>query len=320
MDRAERQRAENAVCGDRATVGITTSLWGAGGFGKTTLAEMVCATSRVREHYKGGVYSFTLGRGLRGRTDIAARVAEITAFIRPIPSLLPAGTQTIQVDQMTLDQARTVLTWELDGLPPLATGVLLGATGRRPLLLRLVNRQIKTHIETGRDPARAAEEMLDQLRVHGPQGADPTGAAMDMDHPGQRRRAIRATVEAASGLLPGGGMERFAELAIFAEDESVPLPLIARLWQVTGGLNERESRALCALLAGPSLLSLTRDNDGRISLHDVIRDYLLSAQNPTRLAALHGQLVDAAADDLLDAAPPSAHTRTPYPATLRGGN
>ncbi|MCL3999074.1 hypothetical protein, partial [Streptomyces lavenduligriseus] len=40
VDREERQRAEDAVCGNGAAVGITTSLWGAGGFGKTTIAEM----------------------------------------------------------------------------------------------------------------------------------------------------------------------------------------------------------------------------------------------------------------------------------------
>ncbi|WP_447047648.1 NB-ARC domain-containing protein [Streptomyces rosealbus] len=369
VDREERQRAEDAVCGARATVGITTSLWGAGGFGKTTLAEMVCASPRVREHFKGGVYSFTIGREVRGRADIAARVAEITRFITGdteqfpnpaeagrhlgrllderkrtllllddvwtdeqlepflhggthcvrlittrVPSLLPAGTQTIQVDQMTLDQARTVLTWEIDGLPPLTTGALLDATGRWPLLLRLVNRQIKSHVDTGQDPAQAAEQILDQLRVHGPQGVDPTDATIDVDRPEERRRAIRATVEAATGLLPAGGMDLFAELAIFAEDEVVPLPLIARLWQSTAGLSERESRGLCAQLAGLSLLSLARDEGGRVSMHDVIRDYLLSAQEPTRLTALHAHLVDASANGIPNAVPPFAHQRAPYPA------
>ncbi|MCL3999073.1 NB-ARC domain-containing protein, partial [Streptomyces lavenduligriseus] len=348
---------------------ITTSLWGAGGFGKTTIAEMVCASPRVRERFKGGVYRFTIGREVRGRADIAARVAEVTRFITGdteqfsdpaeagrhlgrlldqrkrtllllddvwtveqldpflhggthcvrlittrVPSLLPVGTQTIQVDQMTLEQARTVLTRDLDGLPPMTIGALLDVTGRWALLLRLVNRQIKAQVETGQDPARAAEEMLHELRVQGPQGVDPAGAVFDVGRPEERRQAIRATVEAATGLLPQGGMERFAELAIFAEDEAVPLPLIARLWQRTGGLGERASRELCAQLAGLSLLSLTRDDGGRISLHDVIRDYLLSAQDPTRLAALHGELVDAVADGLPEAAPPSAGAPAGHPA------
>ncbi|MFC9534300.1 NB-ARC domain-containing protein [Streptomyces sp. NPDC056975] len=369
VDREERRQAEDAVCGTRATVGITTSLSGAGGFGKTTLAEMICASPRVCQRYKGGVYSFAIGREVRGRADIAARVAEITRFITGdteqfsdpteagrhlgrlldqrertllflddvwtdeqlepflhggthcvrlittrVPSLLPAGTRTIQVDQMTLDQARSVLTWELDGLPPLTTGALLDATGRWPLLLRLVNRQIKAQVETGQDLARAAEEMLQQLRVQGPQGVDPAGSSIGMDRPEERRRAIRATVEAATDLLPEGGMERFAELAIFAEDEAVPVPLIARLWRATGGLSERASRDLCSQLARLSLLTLTADNGGRIGLHDVIRDYLLGTQDSTRIAALHGHLVEASVGDLPDAAPPSSHTPTPYPA------
>ncbi|MFE6153679.1 NB-ARC domain-containing protein, partial [Streptomyces sp. NPDC057888] len=347
-------------------MGITTSLSGAGGFGKTTLAEMICASPRVRQRFKGGVYSFAIGREVRGRAEIAARVAEITRFITGdteqfsdpteagrhlgrlldqrertllflddvwtdeqlepflqggthcvrlittrVPSLLPVGTRTIQVDQMTLDQARAVLTWELDGLPPLTTGALLDTTGRWPLLLRLVNRQIKAQVETGQDLARAAEEMLHRLRVQGPQGVDPTGATIGVDRPEERRRAIRATVEAATDLLPEGGMDRFAELAIFAEDEAVPVPLIARLWRNTDGLNERASRDLCAQLACLSLLTLTADNGGHISLHDVIRDYLLGTHDLTRLAALHGQLVDVSADDLPDAAP---HTPTPFPA------
>ncbi|MFI9042263.1 NB-ARC domain-containing protein [Streptomyces sp. NPDC053726] len=150
-------------------MGITTSLSGAGGFGKTTLAEMICASPRVRQRFKAGVYSFAIGREVRGGdrragcrdhqvhrdteqfsdpTEAGRHLGRLldhrertllflddvwtdeqlepflqggTHCVRPIttrvPSLLPVGTRTIQVDQMTLDQARAVLTWELDGLP-----------------------------------------------------------------------------------------------------------------------------------------------------------------------------------------------------------
>lgn len=369
VDREERRRAEDAVCELGSTVGITTSLWGAGGFGKTTLAEMVCAGPRVRKRYEGGVYRFTIGREVRGRADITARVAEITRFItgdgeqftdpadagrhlgrlldqrKPVllllddvwtaeqldpflhggrkclrlvttrvPALLPAGARAIQVDQMTLDQARTVLTWELDDLPPRTTGALLDTTGRWPLLLRLVNRQIRARVDTGQSPAGAAEEVLQELLLHGPQGVDPRRVTVDVDRPEERRRAVSATVEAAAGLLPEGGRARFAELAVFAEDEAVPLPLIARLWAASGGLSERESRLLCGELAGLSLLSLTPENGGRVSLHDVIRDYLLSTHPPSRLVALHRELTEAAAEGLPGAEPPLGYGETRYTA------
>ncbi|PJE96868.1 hypothetical protein CUT44_15690 [Streptomyces carminius] len=71
VDRAESARVVAAVCGGRRTVGITTALHGAGGFGKTTLARVVCADRRVRRHFRGRVYLVTLGREVRGRAAIA---------------------------------------------------------------------------------------------------------------------------------------------------------------------------------------------------------------------------------------------------------
>ena len=62
-------------------VGITTGLEGAGGFGKTMLAEMTCADERVREYFAGRVYVVTLGRDVRGPSAIAAKVIKAIEFI-----------------------------------------------------------------------------------------------------------------------------------------------------------------------------------------------------------------------------------------------
>ncbi|WP_426368523.1 hypothetical protein [Streptomyces sp. E-08] len=54
LDRGGADRAVAAVYAgpsDRA-VAITTSLQGAGGFGKTTLATVVCAHPKVRRHFR----------------------------------------------------------------------------------------------------------------------------------------------------------------------------------------------------------------------------------------------------------------------------
>jgi hypothetical protein len=49
---------------------------------------------------------------------------------------------------------------------------------------------------------------------------------------------VRATIGASTSLLTPPDTERFAELAVFAEDEKIPFHLIARLWQATGGLED----------------------------------------------------------------------------------
>ncbi|MER5384269.1 NB-ARC domain-containing protein [Streptomyces sp. NPDC002688] len=357
--RAETRQAVEAVLRDNGSVGITTSLWGAGGFGKTTLATAVCAHRRVRRRFSGRIYTVTIGRDVRGRAAVAAKVAEVTRFItgdttefddpdlagahlgrllnqRPQrmllvlddvwedeqlapflhggrhcarlittrhPALLPANASRIPVDEMSPDQARALLTWEL---PPMPAGLLqdlLRTTGRWALLLRLTNRLIAEQTATGADPADAARQALQQLRTQGPTAVDDPSRPWNLDDPRERSRAVRATVEAATTMLPAGGAQRFAELAVFAEDEAVPISLVALLWQATGALTEPQTRSLCRDMERLSLLTLTPDHGGRIGLHDVIRDYLRGDLGDAALAARHGSLVEAVAATLDAAAP-----------------
>ncbi|MEI5101828.1 NB-ARC domain-containing protein [Streptomyces sp. PmtG] len=354
VDRGEGGRAAAAVCATRRTagraVGITTSLEGAGGFGKTTLAAVVCASPKVRRHFRGRIFTVTIGRDVRGRAAVAAKVAEVTRFVtgdptayddpdlagahlgrlldeRPrtllvlddvwesaqlapflqggercvrlvttrVPALLPPGSARVRVDQMSPAQARSVLTWRLPPLPPTTVRDLLAATGRWALLLRLTNRLIAGRVATGADPAAAAGQALRALRTGGPAALDAPATALDLDDPSRRARAVRATVEAARLLLAPGGADRLAELGVFAEDEAVPVPLVAGLWQRTGGLDEAGSRDLCAQLDSLSLISLTAGNGGRLTLHDVLRDYLREELGPDRLTRLHGDLLDVSA-------------------------
>jgi WD40 repeat protein len=73
----ETEEVVAALLGGRGgTVGITTELHGAGGFGKTTLARMVVADRRVRQRFRGGVYMVTLGRDIRG-SAIAAKANDV---------------------------------------------------------------------------------------------------------------------------------------------------------------------------------------------------------------------------------------------------
>jgi hypothetical protein len=79
---AELAAVVGALTDGRATtVGITTGLYGAGGFGKTTLALMACADPQVRRLFGDRVYPVTLGRDLRGLAAVAAKVNDVIKLV-----------------------------------------------------------------------------------------------------------------------------------------------------------------------------------------------------------------------------------------------
>ncbi|MFG3274892.1 NB-ARC domain-containing protein, partial [Streptomyces luteogriseus] len=366
VPREQSREVVAAVCARGGQVGITTSLRGSGGFGKTLLAKHVCGQRQVQRHFRQRVYFVTVGRDVRSRAEIAAKVGEAVTLItgdtstpatdpdaagahlgrlldeRPRTllvlddvweerqlapfliggphcarlittrntTLLPPGDPQVHVDQMTPEQAEQVLTRDLPQLPrPLVTG-LLQATGRWALLLRLANRLIARHADAGTNAQEAAEELLRQLRQQGPVAVDGPADTWDLDDRDLRNQAVEASVQASTTLLQPQDAERFSELGIFAEDEPVPLTLAAALWQATGGLTLAQARLLCQDLAHLSLITYTAA-EGRIYLHDVIRDYLRARIAPDDLARLHGTFVDAVAHNLPPATPLAPGTPDP---------
>ncbi|WP_231949839.1 NB-ARC domain-containing protein [Alloactinosynnema sp. L-07] len=347
----------------RATVGITTAVHGAGGFGKTTVAKLVRADRRVLRQFGGRVYWVTLGRDVRARSAIADKVNDLIARLDPqnpmsftdpqqagqylaallstgpprliilddvwhseqesafpvggrcvrlittrIPSLVGGESIPVPVDQVTQEQARLLLTAELPALPPAVIRDLVAETGRWPLLLRLVNKVLSDQVTVHADAAAAARSLVDQLRRSGALQLDGLSGAsaqrLDVNDPDQRQRAIAATIEASVGLLAPVERARFAELAVFVEDEMVPVALVQELWRETGGLDIVRTRALCARLAQLALLTVTgADAGGAVSLHDVVRDYLQEELGSERLVELHRSMLRAAADGIPIAVP-----------------
>ncbi|MFD6608683.1 NB-ARC domain-containing protein [Micromonospora chalcea] len=341
---------------DGRAVGITTALHGAGGFGKTTLATVVCSDRRIRKRFKNRIYRITLGRDLRSSEAIAGRVNDVihlitgerTTFADPrlagqhlgraldarpkmllliddvwnddqiapflvngskcarlittrLPAVLPSQAIAIRVDQMSPAQARQLLTWELPPIEPRTLRGLLSATGRWPLLLRLVNRVLADELTHRRDPSDVAAEVLRLLQDGGPAQVDLIArdvVELDLNVPEQRSRAVRATIEASTKLLTEEGARRLAELSIFAEDEVVPIEIIGKLWATTAGLSAIQTRSLCRRMMNLALLNVASQGGNALSMHDVVRDFLRAELGASALRALNGKFVDAIAEEL----------------------
>ena len=144
------------------TVSITTALQGAGGFGKTTLARVVCADPRVRHRFNGGVYLVTVGRDARGAAAMATKLNDVIKLVsgedatftdpeiagRRLAALLDTGPRRLLV----LDDV-----WEPRQLAPFVAG------GRR--CARLVTTR-DPGLLTGRGIAVRVDQMsLEQARA-----------------------------------------------------------------------------------------------------------------------------------------------------------
>ena len=347
--------------GQGSTVGITTGLYGAGGFGKTTLAQMVCANRRVLRRFGGRVYLVTVGRDVRGAAAVAAKVNDViklisgeeATFTDPelagrrlgsvldsgprrllvlddvwepeqfapfteggrkcarlvttrVPELLAGQGEAVQVDQMSPEQARRLLTSGLPALDPAVTEGLLTVTGRWPLLLRLVNKILADYARMAPDVSAQGAVLLGRLRAGGPAVVDDltgdAGRGLDVGEPRERALAVRATIGASTSLLDQQDADRFGELGVFAEDETIPFGLVARLWRATAGLSDLEAAQVVKRLAQLALVSEVAAAGGGITLHDVVRDFL-RAELGQQLATLNGMLLDAVAGDLPAASP-----------------
>jgi WD40 repeat protein len=216
------------------------------------------------------------------------------------PSLARGTSVPVGVRQMSRAQAQALLSTALPPLQPALVAALVDETGQWPLLLRLVNKILADQARSQPDIGAVAGDLLARLRRDGVLQVDHlTGASatpLDVGDPDQRQKAIQATVEASTSLLTPAEYDRFAELAVFSQNEAIPIPLAASMWRGPGGLDLIDARALCARLADLALLTLTPSAEGGIvEMHDVIRDFLSAKLGASRLAELHGSLLDHAA-------------------------
>jgi WD40 repeat protein len=336
VQRSEYAKVRDALLADEAghatTVGITTAIHGAGGFGKTALAIELCYDEQLRERYPDGILWTTLGE----ENDAAGRLAQILDLIRwwtekdpPSFVTVPAASAHLREE---LNGKRVLLVvddvWRLEdvttfqGLAPLLVTTrdrtllpdavqvhvdamevpeavrLLGAglpagaeaelktlaarLGEWPLLLKIVNRQLRDLVqEDGLAPERALREVVEALDAEGL-------TVFDREDLESRGQAIARTVGASLRRLAGENVSRFEQLAIFPEDKDIPLQVLEKLW----GSGSFATKKLCGQLHALSLLLRFDRQAGTIRLHDVIRAYLLK-KGEGHLVAWNRRLLDA---------------------------
>ena len=94
-------------------------------------------------------------------------------------------------------------------------------------------------------------------------------------------------------LLNESERARFAELAVFPEDVDVPLGVVSRFWNETGGSMSSTQKTFLQRLQSLSLL-LSLDLDRRtFRFHDTVRHFLQDQAGKNGLAALHKCLLTA---------------------------
>ncbi|USX55633.1 dsDNA nuclease domain-containing protein [Lentzea sp. HUAS12] len=201
------------------------------------------------------------------------------------PFVVPQASRALVVDRMRPQDAQAVISQAVQGVPEEEMSRLLELTGRWPVLLGIAGRSLHHMARYGAPLRDAARRLIDQLEEDGP-------AALDLDNQADRADAVRATARAGLNLLPDGGPDRYAELALFGEDEYIPMDTVALLWQRTAGLDRRATERLCARLSDLSLVTDYQPIPGSLRLHDVLRSFLIQENGPERMTALHGVLLD----------------------------
>jgi hypothetical protein len=226
VQRREYEEAIQALLGGSGgdgalTVGLTTALQGAGGFGKTALAIELCYDSRIRDHFPDGILwaqmrenldsdgrlkvirdllrswnrqeppafetVFNAGQFLKEKlqgkrvllvVDDAWTFEDVSPFqglhsdaallvTTRIPRALSAETTRIRVDAMESSKAVELLGTKIssDGDSQLAS--LSARLGKWPLLLKIVNRQLRERTAGGVSLEEAIREIEEGLEEEG---------------------------------------------------------------------------------------------------------------------------------------------------------
>lgn len=198
---------------------------------------------------------------------------------------LPPNTKRVTVDAMRRNEAVDLLSAGLPFIHKTDLIALSTRLGEWPLLLRLANGVLRHRINTLGQSPDGALGWVDKALAH--RGL----TAFDAHNPQSREQAVQRTLAVSLEQLDNQEIERYGELAVFPEDIEIPLAALAKLWSLRG-LNDFDTEELCERLDRLSLLQRFDPTRRVITLHDVVRNYLISKQ-ADNLPVLHTALLEA---------------------------
>ncbi len=193
--------------------------------------------------------------------------------------------RTFELDVLTPEQSLALLAeWagqEVSSLPPAACEVAKEC-GYLPLALAMVGAFVRQNPESWeRALHRLQKADLDKLRRL---------------FPGYEHPTLLAALEVSVDALPERTRARYLDLAVFPEEQAIPLDMLRAFWAPLG-LDEDDVANLAETFVGRSLARW--EEKGRsLRLHDLQHDYLRAAQKDA-LPALHRRFLLACARSLL---------------------
>ncbi len=341
----EYLRLKEAVlsAASNATVGITTALQGAGGYGKTTLANALCRDPDIRFEFTDGILRAEIGKektdvtglvvdlieeldpegkrpGFQDATTASEHLGELIgearlllviddvwreAQLRPflkggpncvrlvttrLPHVLPRTHRPIDIDEMRPEEALSLISANLPvAAAPAARGRLAGLAKRLGYwaqMLSIANGWMRDRVSAGETLGEAIDRFGQRLTKRGLAAFDPKDEV-------QRNRAIRACVEASLEDLDANELARLCELAIFPEDETIPLDIVAALWTEAGGIDDDDTDQLIERFDKLSLLQGLDRRACALWLHDNMIWYLRDRLGPEGCRAAHEAMVRA---------------------------
>ena len=193
-----------------------------------------------------------------------------------------ADAQRVGVDEMTAAEATSLLLARIGERPRDCAPLLRLAQrlGEWPLLLALVGAAMRQRIDRGDSLAGALDYVNRALDRRGI-------TAFDRERAADRHQAVASTVGVSLELLSESDRRRCEELAVFPEDEAVPIRAVGELW----GLDEFDTEEVLGRLDSGSLVIFDL-RTAAVRLHDVMRAYFARCLG-ARATEAHQRLLDA---------------------------